>query len=112
MDLYRAMLADEPGVHVPEPVPELSTRRLLTMGWLEGEPLMRFVGSHQAERNRLAQNMFRAWYVPFYLYGVIHGDPHLGNYSVRPDAAVNLLDFGCILVFLPGVVCGVVDPCP
>ena len=30
-------------------------------------------------------NMFRAWYVPFYGYGVIHGDPHLGNYTVRAD---------------------------
>ncbi len=40
--------------------------------------------------------MFRAWYKPFYDYGVIHGDPHLGNYTVRPDLDVNLLDFGCI----------------
>ena len=37
------------------------------------------------QRNQLAYNMFRAWYVPFYDYGVIHGDPHLGNYTVRPD---------------------------
>ena len=37
----------------------------------------------QEERNRVALNMFRAWYVPFYGYGVIHGDPHLGNYTVR-----------------------------
>ena len=45
--------------------------------------------------------MFRAWYVPFYFYGVIHGDPHLGNYTVRADGGVNLLDFGCIRVFPP-----------
>ncbi len=109
MALYRAMLADEPGVHVPEPLPALSTRRLLTMGWLDGEPLMRFVEAHQAERNQLAYNMFRAWYVPFYRYGVIHGDPHLGNYSVRPDGGINLLDFGCIRVFRPSFVGGVID---
>ena len=36
---------------------------------------------------------------PFYRYGVIHGDPHLGNYQVRPDGSVNLLDFGAIRVF-------------
>src|SRR3546814_13378633 len=53
--------------------------------------------------------MFRAWYVPFYGYGVIHGDPHLGNYSVRPDGTVNLLDFGCIRVFRPQFVQGVID---
>jgi predicted unusual protein kinase regulating ubiquinone biosynthesis (AarF/ABC1/UbiB family) len=55
-------------------------------------------------------NMFRAWYVPFYEYGVIHGDPHLGNYAVRPeDHGINLLDFGCIRVFRPGFVKGVID---
>ena len=53
--------------------------------------------------------MFRAWYVPFYRYGVIHGDPHLGNYTVRPDGSVNLLDFGCIRVFPPRFVRGVID---
>lgn len=53
--------------------------------------------------------MFRAWYVPFYYYGIIHGDPHLGNYSVREDSSVNLLDFGCIRVFRPEFVRGVID---
>ena len=53
--------------------------------------------------------MFRAWYVPFYSYGVIHGDPHLGNYTVRDDCGVNLLDFGCIRVFPPHFVTGVID---
>jgi predicted unusual protein kinase regulating ubiquinone biosynthesis (AarF/ABC1/UbiB family) len=54
-------------------------------------------------------NMFRAWYVPFYYYGVIHGDPHLGNYTVREDGTINLLDFGCIRVFPPRFVEGVID---
>ena len=53
--------------------------------------------------------MFRAWYVPFYYYGVIHGDPHLGNYTARPDRRINLLDFGCIRIFEPSFVKGVID---
>ena len=48
-------------------------------------------------------NMFRAWYIPFYHYGVIH-DPRLGNYTVRPDGDLNLLDFGCIRIFPPAFV--------
>src|SRR3954447_25866213 len=91
--LYRHMLRDEPGVHVPEVVPDYSTERLLTMSWLAGEPLLAWKTRSQEERDALAINMFRAWYVPFYSYGVIHGDPHLGNYSVRPaDGSVNLMD--------------------
>ena len=111
MRLYRAMLAKEPGIRIPEPVAELSTRRLLTMTWLDGAPLMDFVArTEDVElRNKVAMNMFRAWYVPFYGYGVIHGDPHLGNYTVREDGRVNLLDFGCIRVFEPAFVQGVID---
>ncbi len=81
MHLYAAMLAAEPGVRVPAVLPELSTDRLLTMTWLGGTPIMDFVAGHPDTelRNAVAYNMFRAWYVPFYYYGVIHGDPHLGN---------------------------------
>ncbi|WP_020591200.1 ABC1 kinase family protein [Kiloniella laminariae] len=112
MKLYRHMLRDEERVFVPEDMPELSSRRLLTMNWLEGEPLLDFIQDHEGDqgaRNQVAMNMFRAWYVPFYEYGVIHGDPHLGNYSIRPNGDVNLLDFGCIRIFDPSFVKGVID---
>jgi predicted unusual protein kinase regulating ubiquinone biosynthesis (AarF/ABC1/UbiB family) len=107
--LYRLMLKDEPRVSVPEVVPELSTGRLLTMDWMGGEPLMGIVERPIEERNALALAMFHAWYAPFYGYGVIHGDPHLGNYKVREDRGVNLLDFGCVRVFPASFVTGVID---
>jgi predicted unusual protein kinase regulating ubiquinone biosynthesis (AarF/ABC1/UbiB family) len=101
MRLYTIMLKDHPSVHVPVPVAGYSTKRLLTMTWLDGRPLMQRLAEDppQEERNRIAEALFRAWYVPFYRFGVIHGDPHLGNYQVRPDGSVNLLDFGAIRVF-------------
>jgi len=107
--LYRDMLRDEPAVHVPDTVPDYSTDRLLTMSWLEGEPLLNWKTRSQEERDALAVNMFRAWYLPFYFHGVIHGDPHLGNYSVRPDGSVNLMDFGCVRVFPPRFVRGSIE---
>ncbi|MEE2997189.1 MAG: AarF/ABC1/UbiB kinase family protein [Pseudomonadota bacterium] len=109
IDLYQLMLKDETGVHVPEPVPDLSTDRLLTMSWLDGKRLLDWVDADLETRNRVAENMFRAWYVPFYYYGTIHGDPHLGNYSVRDDGSVNLMDFGCIRIFHSRFVQGVID---
>jgi len=109
MRLYRHMLKGEKGVHVPEPVDALSSRRLLTMNWIEGRQLQEFTDAPAAVRNALAYNMFRAWYVPVYEYGVIHGDPHLGNYTARPDHTINLLDFGCIRVFPPSFIKGVID---
>jgi predicted unusual protein kinase regulating ubiquinone biosynthesis (AarF/ABC1/UbiB family) len=107
--LYRHMLRDEARVHVPGTVPSHSTDRLLTMDWLAGEKLLTWKEKSQEERDALAVNMFRAWYVPFYSYGVIHGDPHLGNYSVRPDGSVNLMDFGCVRIFPPRFVKGSIE---
>jgi predicted unusual protein kinase regulating ubiquinone biosynthesis (AarF/ABC1/UbiB family) len=109
MRLYRLMLAKEPEVAVPEPIEGLSTNRLLTMTWLDGAPFLEAVTAPAAQRNAIARHMFRAWYVPFYYYGVIHGDPHLGNYTVRPDSGINLLDFGCVRIFPPAFVQGVID---
>lgn len=107
--LYAAMLVGEEHVHVPEVIDDLSTARLLTTTWLEGEKILSFVDAHPDQRNQLAMNMFRAWYVPLYNYGIIHGDPHLGNYTVRPDNDINLLDFGCVRVFRPEFIGGVID---
>ena len=109
IDLYRLMLQDETGVQVPDPLPALSTDRLLTMSWLDGKRLLDWVDTDLETRNLVAENMFRAWYVPFYYYGTIHGDPHLGNYSVRDDGSINLMDFGCIRIFHPRFVKGVID---
>jgi predicted unusual protein kinase regulating ubiquinone biosynthesis (AarF/ABC1/UbiB family) len=109
--LYRLMLAKVEGVHVPEVLPELSTRRLLTMTWVDGRPLTDILAENpsQAHRDRLGINLFKAWYVPFYSYGVIHGDPHLGNYTARSDNSINLMDYGVIRVFQPKFVRGVID---
>lgn len=111
MRLYTAMLAQVPDVHIPTPVPDYCTGRLLTMTWLDGRPLMARLAEDppQEERNRIAISLFHAWYVPFYRFGVIHGDPHMGNYQVRPDGTLNLLDFGAIRVFDAQFVRGVID---
>jgi predicted unusual protein kinase regulating ubiquinone biosynthesis (AarF/ABC1/UbiB family) len=111
--LYALMLANEPMVRVPDIWPDLSTGRLLTLSWLEGRKILAYKEHDLETRNRLATAMFRAWWVPFSQYGVIHGDPHLGNYTVfeeegRADG-INLLDYGCIRIFPPRFVGGVVD---
>ena len=109
MALYADILRSDPGVHVPVRVPELSTRRLLTMGWLDGKRILDVAEGEPALAEAVAINMFRAWYVPLYRYGVLHGDPHLGNYSARPDGSINLMDFGCVRIFKPHFIKGVID---
>ena len=117
--LYGAIFADEPSIRVPRVLPELSTKRLLTMTWLEGRRLMDYKDATLEDRNTIARAMFRAWWFPFSHYGVIHGDPHLGNYTIfetgeqnaalGTPAGINLLDYGCIRTFPTPFVQGVID---
>ena len=109
MRLYKLMLANKDFVAVPEPVPELSSARLLTMSWVDGQSLEAFEDADQTTRNSIAEKLFWTWWGPMNAYGVIHGDPHLGNYQLtNGGAGVNLLDFGCIRIFRPRFVAGVV----
>jgi predicted unusual protein kinase regulating ubiquinone biosynthesis (AarF/ABC1/UbiB family) len=123
--LYGAIFADGTNIRVPRVLPELSTKRLLTMTWLEGRRLMDYKAAPVEHRNAIARAMFRAWWYPFSHYGVIHGDPHLGNYTIFTagngggavsapgglgvPAGINLLDYGCIRTFPTPFVQGVID---
>jgi predicted unusual protein kinase regulating ubiquinone biosynthesis (AarF/ABC1/UbiB family) len=111
--LYRGVLAGIESVRVPEVHRDLSTKRLLTLSWLEGEKILSYKDASVEIRNRLAVAMFKAWWHPVAEIGVIHGDPHLGNYSVFSEggepAGINLLDYGCIRIFPPSFLGGVVD---
>jgi predicted unusual protein kinase regulating ubiquinone biosynthesis (AarF/ABC1/UbiB family) len=109
MALYRGFFAGRDDIAVPEPVFELSTGRLLTMEWLDGRGLLAFKDADLETRNRIAKVLFEAWWTPLIKLGVIHGDPHLGNYTFAGEAdRLNLLDFGCIRIFEPSFVAGVV----
>ena len=111
--LYQGMLGGTDLVRVPGVWPELSTGRLLTLDWLDGAKLLAHKDDEIAARNRIGQAMFTAWWFPFSRYGIIHGDPHLGNYTVFDQGGtpggINLLDYGCIRIFPPKFVGGVVD---
>ncbi|MGB6349935.1 MAG: AarF/UbiB family protein, partial [Pseudolabrys sp.] len=112
--LYANMLKGEDAIRVPQVWPELSTGRLLTLDWMNGRKLLEHKGDALATRNRIATAMFTAWWFPFSRFGVIHGDPHLGNYTVfegskGKSAGINLLDYGCIRIFPSSFVGGVVD---
>jgi len=109
MRLFAHMLEGEPRINTPEPLEALSTKRLLTMTWLEGRGLLHWLDEPQETRNRIAELMFKAWWGPMTHYGVIHGDPHLGNYALTDNAErLQLLDFGCVRIFPARFLDGVV----
>ena len=109
IQLFNLIFNEFNEVRIPKVYKEISTNRLISMNFLPGNKLLHFKKYPHAVRQKIAKNMFTAWYYPFYKYGVIHGDPHLGNYSSDKNANINLLDFGCIRVFKPSFVKGVID---
>lgn len=96
-------------VVVPKIHHELSTKRLLTMEWLEGKPVIEYVSAPSDLRNELGKRLFLAWYLPLYVHGILHGDPHPGNYLILPDHNIGLLDFGCVRRFEKPFLQAVVD---
>lgn len=109
LKVYKKIFAHTPAVVLPTVHDSLTTRRLLTMSWIEGEPVLNFTDSGPDVRNDIARKLFQAWYYPFYHYGLIHGDPHPGNYKILPDGNIGLLDLGCIRRFQGKFVQGVID---
>ena len=107
--LYRIALKLRPHIHVPQVINALSTKRLLTMSWEEGKSIIAFKAHPLEVRNTIARHLFQAWWHPFSHFAVIHGDPHLGNYSVRDNLEINLLDYGCVRAFKPKFAQGVID---
>ena len=114
MAVYGGFFAGRAEIQVPQPVPSLSTKRLLSMTWMDGQGLLAFKDAPQETRDRIAALLFEAWWSPMTKVGIIHGDPHLGNYTFGgPEGSdgashLNLLDFGCIRIFPPRFVAGVV----
>ena len=100
MAYYNNIFKKNNFINIPQTISSLCTPKLLTMSWLDGEPLSNFYKKNQKIKNNIALNLFHAWYVPFYQYGIIHGDPHPGNYTITNGGKnLNLLDYGCIRVF-------------
>jgi predicted unusual protein kinase regulating ubiquinone biosynthesis (AarF/ABC1/UbiB family) len=96
-------------VQVPKIEQTLSTKRLLTMEWLEGKSVLEYVAAPSDLRNELGKRLFLTWYWPLYRHGILHGDPHPGNYLILPNHHIGLLDFGCVRRFEKPFLQAVVD---
>jgi hypothetical protein len=96
-DVYRG----HPFIRIPEVLTELSTRRVLTMEFVDGLRYSKAVTAEQSLRDRWAEGIFRFAYGNLWKRGMINSDPHPGNYLFHPDGTVSFLDFGCVRRFSP-----------
>jgi ubiquinone biosynthesis protein len=85
-------------VKIPRIYTELSTRRVLTMEFVEGTRFhdLRPLLLPPAERRRVATLGAEAIFKMAFEYGFFHGDPHPGNLILTPQGELALLDFGMV----------------
>ena len=85
-----------PFISVPRVYTDLSTRRVLVSEYIEGERFEDVRREDEAERDRYAEIVFRFFFGLLYRDRIALGDPHPGNYLLRPDGRVGFLDFGLV----------------
>ena len=100
--IFKKIFEFNKSVNIPKVYRNYSTKRLITMSWLEGQSLDEMLRYSKNKKNlseRIATNIFNTWYMPFYKFCIIHGDPHFGNYSFKKNGDINLFEFGCVRFF-------------
>jgi predicted unusual protein kinase regulating ubiquinone biosynthesis (AarF/ABC1/UbiB family) len=95
LTLYRA----HPFIRIPEVVPELCGRRVLTMEHLDGLPWSDALQAPADIRNVWGEVIYRFVFGTLYRDRLFNGDPHPGNYRFFADGSVGFLDFGCVKTF-------------
>ncbi len=94
---FRRVAAPWPEIALPEHVPEHSSSRVITMTRLRGPTLLEFANDPNVDaesRFRIAGQLVISSWGPFLSTGLIHADPHPGNYIVCADGRLGVLDFG------------------
>jgi predicted unusual protein kinase regulating ubiquinone biosynthesis (AarF/ABC1/UbiB family) len=105
LERFRRLLADDPEVMIPRVYRKLTTRRVLTMSRLEGYPIQDIMapGVDQKLKDWVAVKLFRLLWRQVLEFGVLHTDPHPGNYLVTHHPRLGILDFGAVRVFEPPI---------
>lgn len=94
---FRRLLRDRDDVRIPRVYRDFSTSRVLTMEFIEGKHLRDYLKGKpsQAERDAIGDRLLDLFFRQAFDFGLIHADPHPGNYLFLGDGRIGLLDFGC-----------------
>ncbi len=86
------------GLIFPRYYPEYSSKRMITMDWIDALPLKEYLKTQpsQEERNQLGQRLWDFFMYQMHELRMIHADPHPGNILITEDRQIAVIDFGCI----------------
>ena len=103
---FRQFHENHEGILIPKVINRLSTKRVLTLEYLEGDDLdaVKLNGYDQQTINLLGQRLFTMMSFQLFQFNKIHGDPHPGNFAFRKDGTLVVYDFGCVKTLKPEIV--------
>ena len=100
-----ANLAEFPAIFVPQPVPDFTTARVLTMDYVTGKKVTALgpVERIDLDGAALAEQLLRAYLKQILIDGFFHADPHPGNVFITDDHRIALLDLGMVARIAPAL---------
>ena len=101
--LFRELYKDDDEIVIPRVVPERTTRRVITLGYVDGYKIRDIFqpGVEQALKDKVMLKLYDITWQQLLCFGVVHVDPHPGNYLVTHHPKLGILDFGCIRILPP-----------
>ncbi len=87
-------------IYFPTYYPELSSEKIITMDWLEGKHMKEFLQTNPSQevRNSIGQALWDFYDFQIHQLQQVHADPHPGNFLMREDGTLGIIDFGCVKV--------------
>lgn len=87
-----------PNVVFPAYYPDLSSKRIITMDWLEGQHMKEFMKTNPSQelRDKIGQALWDFYNFQQHELRAVHADPHPGNFLITPEGKLGIIDFGCI----------------
>ncbi|NRQ49949.1 AarF/ABC1/UbiB kinase family protein [Aeromicrobium sp. YC3-14] len=94
--VFAEAFTDDPEITVPSPLAH--TERALVSTWLESDSSLAHVITNgtQEERDRYGEAYVRFLFAGPRRAGMLHADPHPGNFRIMPDGRLGVVDFGAV----------------
>jgi predicted unusual protein kinase regulating ubiquinone biosynthesis (AarF/ABC1/UbiB family) len=100
VELFGKLYAGDPDVAIPKVIRDRSTRRVITLSYLDGYPIRDVLapGVDQSLKDWVMFKLYDVTWQQLLVFGIVHVDPHPGNYVVSHHPKLGILDFGCIRI--------------
>src|SRR6478609_7151294 len=93
--MFADAYAGDPDIYVPNVV--MATGQVLVSEWMDGTPLSRIIAEGSKEqRDRAGIMLVRFLFSGPSRAGLLHADPHPGNFRLLDDGRLGVLDFGAV----------------